>query len=635
MASVGIGYKPLQRQKTEFFELPFNELLAGLSAKQKQFDEVDDTKNQMFDALLKVKPFYESDKQYLQQYQNELFTNVDNIINKYEGDLTKARPEIQKMARKINQDLTAGNLAAINYNTAEASKIMEEIAKAKEKQEFGKYSEVIGTIPNFYQRQQMQLQDALDAQGNLKRLGYSGIHRQANQELETNNLFSDVVADATQNKLYDWTTGKWKDSGAESITKGKIYSTALNAVNTGLLSPNFQAELDYMTNTMSKEQLQNQANNFLNKLPVNVKNEIIKTYPNYNENPNILKQFTKANHLGSQGERFSFTKTKFDEGIDMQYFKALMEEEEKKKASQLQSFNNPIEAGEEIKTDLDNLEFDKSGKIKSTVLESPTTNIATNTFIPYGAGASNAAKKVEKPKTPEQIQKEENFIKTLRSQFPELGKTITEQESKSKGLPIGTYVYNEEQVYNAWKQAKKNATQYYNKTYNFKNDALNKNQEATINRVLNTQPAYVKGSDKIDLTFDKMLKDLGKTKEEFKKEAEFAGFNFADERFPGALEYRIGDKRVLIGGSNEFSNVFSLGQQLTKGIKTAVASGEPQTFNFGGASYTVFPELIKNNNQWEFKPIVRMSDALGIQDMLPEQIYENLKTLAEQEALKK
>lgn len=624
MASVGIGYKPLQRQKTEFFELPFNELLAGLSAKQKQFDEVDDTKNQMFDALLKVKPFYESDKQYVQQVQNKLSSNVDNIINKYQGDLTKARPEIQKLAREINQELTTGNLATVNYNTTEAAKIMEDVAKARQDKEFGQYSEVIGQVPNFYQRQQMQLQDALDEQGNLKRLGFSGIHRQANQEVETNNLFTDIKADAVQNKLYDWNTGKWRDSGTESITKGKIYSTALNAVNTGLLTPNFQAELDYMTNNMSKEQLQNQANNFLNKMPYNVKEQLMKAYPDYNDNLALLKQFAKANHIGAQGERFAFDKSKYSEGIDMAYVKGLMEEEEKRKASQLQSFNNPIEAGEEIKTEFDNIKFDKGKVLNKKETTSLTSSGTVGPGIPT-LGNKNVTAETISTLTPEEEIKFDGFIKTLRSQFSELGKT------NAQGMPV----YNNEQVYNTWKEAKKNSAQYYNKTYNFKDDALNKNQAATIDRVLDTQPAYVLGTGKIDLTFDKMLKDLGKTKEDFKKEAKFAGFNFADERFPGALEYRIGDKRVLIGGSNEFSNVFELGQNLTKGIKTAVGSGEPQTFNFGGASYTVFPELVKNNNKWEFKPIIRMSDSTGIEDMLPEQIYENLKTIAEQEALKK
>jgi hypothetical protein len=638
--AIGPGFVPAQLPTGQkYFELPFNELLAGISAKQKQFDEVDDTKNKIFDDLLKVKPFYESDKQYVQQVQNKLSTNVDNIINKYQGDLTKARPEIQKLAREINQELTTGNLATVNYNTAEAAKIMEDVAKAKEKQEFGQYSEVIGQFPNFYQRQQMQLKDALDEQGNLKKLGFNGIHRQANQELETNNLFTDIVANAVQNKLYDWNTGRFTDSGTEAITKGKIYSTALNAVNTGLLTPNFQAELDYISNNMSKEQLQNQANNFLNKLPANVKNQIIKDYPNYNENPNILKQFTKANHVGSQGERFAFTKTNYDEGIDNTYFDRLLKQEEEKSARELTSTVEDIVSVDKLEfpdlipvTNPDLRDFDDKGnlKVKTVGLTEQLLNSASEQVPTVGIAPlkpemnTQQTPKLDNKKNEQNYQSQIEYLNQQRKLNPFLNNKTDKVAYQILDKARNEAAKEQARIFKVSNIA---ADGLKTKLISGAGDMLERTMiirdglgtEKNVN--WNTLPSILKYNNKAD--FDKAV-----------KEATVPGFSLSISEIPAAYQMNIKDakgntRRLYVSPDDEIKNIGNLANNVSKQMRIAANTGLESEFtdydkNNNPVKITIIPTLDPKSEKYSFSIKMKRGDEEEITTF--DDIVEKAKT---------
>lgn len=609
--AIGPGFVPAQLPTGQkYFELPFKELLAGLSAKQKQFDEVDDIKNQMFDDLLKVKPFYESDKQYLQQYQNELSTNVDNIINKYEGDLTKARPEIQKMARKINQDLTAGNLATINYNTAEASKILEDRAKAIAENKYGDFSKVLGLDPLFEQRQQMQLQDALDEQGNLKKLNFSSVHRQANQEEESNKLFSDIKADATSRKTFDWNSGQWVDESSEAIGRGKIYNTALKAVTTGLLSPSYQAELNYLTDNLNKEQLQQEAESYLNNLPNSVREELKKNYPNYKDNISILKSFAKANYVGNQGERFMFSKTDYDEGIDNTYFDRLLKQEEEKSARELTTtLEDIIDVGKtefpelEAVTNPDLREFDEKGNLKVKELNTP---LPTGATYKKGAGDTDP---IERPNN-----------------------TSIETTNKNK------LNYNKQKEY--LNQARENNPFLKNKTDKVALEILDKarneatKEQAKIFKVSNIASAGLKdklisgagdmlertmiirdglGTDK-NVNWNTLASKLGySNKEDFDKavkEATIPGFSLSIPEIPAAYQMNIKDskgntRRLYVSPDNEIKTIGNLANNVSKHIRISANSGLPSQFtdydkNNNPVEITVIPTLDPKSEKYSF-----------------------------------
>jgi len=101
MPSVGIGYTGFQAPKTEFFKLPFNELLAGLSAKQKQYDEgVADT-----GALSKL--FGEagvSTQHLLENVKQKYNPEIEALTNKL-AETGEYNPyEVQKLTNRILND---------------------------------------------------------------------------------------------------------------------------------------------------------------------------------------------------------------------------------------------------------------------------------------------------------------------------------------------------------------------------------------------------------------------------------------------------------------------------------------------------------------------------------------------------
>jgi hypothetical protein len=98
---VGIGYKGVEAPKTEFFQLPFNELLAGLSAKQKQFDEVSE-KASALEALAPVGGYRTEDR--ASALKNKLFTKAAEFQEKLAKGDTSILPEIKSFAQRYVTD---------------------------------------------------------------------------------------------------------------------------------------------------------------------------------------------------------------------------------------------------------------------------------------------------------------------------------------------------------------------------------------------------------------------------------------------------------------------------------------------------------------------------------------------------
>jgi len=359
MASVGIGYQPLQQFKPDYYKLPFNELLAGLSAKQKQYDVAEDDKNKLFEGLLKVQPFYESDKEYFNQYQNTLNQEVDNLINKYQGDLSQAGPEIQKLARNVNRELTSGNLATVNYNTEQAKKILEDQASAAKENKFGEFSQALGLYPQFQQRQQMSLEQAIDpATGRLKQLGFSGIHRQVDRPEEVKNIFDPLKADLDSTDYFNPQTGYQNKQSIEGIFRPKIYQTALQ--NLDALSPNLQAELDYQIQS-GQIPVQQAAERFIQI--TSGKEDVSKIMKNLS--PQELEYYAKAYEIGQLGENRTFQKEQRGSNPNTAWMNLQRELGKEKAATKLVGFNNPIETSAEAKSEFDEIPF-KNGKISDT-----------------------------------------------------------------------------------------------------------------------------------------------------------------------------------------------------------------------------------------------------------------------------
>jgi septal ring factor EnvC (AmiA/AmiB activator) len=104
------------------YELPFNEILAGLNQKQEKFDEVADLPDAINEQLLKITPYFSEDKEALQVYTSNLNKEMDDLIASVNGDYSKLGPQFKKIARKVNSDLNQGDLAQIQSNTEGAKK---------------------------------------------------------------------------------------------------------------------------------------------------------------------------------------------------------------------------------------------------------------------------------------------------------------------------------------------------------------------------------------------------------------------------------------------------------------------------------------------------------------------------------
>ena len=123
MPSVGIGYKPLQRQQTEFFQLPFNELLAGLSAKQGQFDKADAEAKAIPDLIP------EGGLRTTEE-RNRLMSELDAELNPITEQLYKTGEvntyELQRIAKKYKNDPRINWLKQDAAMIAAANKLMAE-----------------------------------------------------------------------------------------------------------------------------------------------------------------------------------------------------------------------------------------------------------------------------------------------------------------------------------------------------------------------------------------------------------------------------------------------------------------------------------------------------------------------------
>ena len=101
MASVGIGYQPLQQFKPDYYKLPFNELLAGLSAKQAQYDKGVAEANAIPD-LIPEGGLRTTDE------RNRLMSELDAELNPITEQLYKTGQvnsyELQRIAKKYKND---------------------------------------------------------------------------------------------------------------------------------------------------------------------------------------------------------------------------------------------------------------------------------------------------------------------------------------------------------------------------------------------------------------------------------------------------------------------------------------------------------------------------------------------------
>jgi hypothetical protein len=366
--AIGPGFVPAQLPTgQEYFKLPFNELLAGLSAKQKQFDTAEDEKNKLLEGLLKVNPYFQPHKDYLNKYTSDLYSNIDNLTNQYQGDISKALPEIKRMARKVNQDLTYGDLATINASTKGAQEYLKQKQDLSDKGEYEAMFDMgLSSGRGFNELSQLPFEQAIQ-DGKLRGFNYTGIHSKAKEQDEANKIFNVIETDAKENKWFNPKTGKWTSTRLEEIGRGKIYDAATS--NYKALSPNFRAELDYRFNNAPQEELIRGASNYYMNVFGSAKDKSgVPAWQKQLEldlkskDINHFKEVAKVNYLGELGEKYLTKKTK-DETMPLMEWIKFQKENEVSTPIQ-QPINPTLNPNQVIDFTGGRMKVDKDGKLR-------------------------------------------------------------------------------------------------------------------------------------------------------------------------------------------------------------------------------------------------------------------------------
>lgn len=97
------------------FKLPYELMGTVIDKKDKQIQEDIDTRNAISDLLKAqgLKPDEPRLQQIMKQYQNEIDSSVEEI---YKDPLNYSREGVQRLKRKINEDFSLGEVAAIQNN---------------------------------------------------------------------------------------------------------------------------------------------------------------------------------------------------------------------------------------------------------------------------------------------------------------------------------------------------------------------------------------------------------------------------------------------------------------------------------------------------------------------------------------
>jgi hypothetical protein len=110
--AITFGSKPAE---FKYVELPWDAIAAAGAAKQKRYDEGDQTITNINDTFLKIGS-REIDTKRKQELVDGFQQEIYNITDNFSGDIGAALPKIKELQRKLNYEITYGELGAIKKN---------------------------------------------------------------------------------------------------------------------------------------------------------------------------------------------------------------------------------------------------------------------------------------------------------------------------------------------------------------------------------------------------------------------------------------------------------------------------------------------------------------------------------------
>jgi hypothetical protein len=126
--AITFGSKPAE---FKYVELPWDAIAAAGAAKQKRYDEGDKEISNINDTFLKIgsiKVDTPRKQQLVDDYQQQIY----GVVDSYSGDIGAALPKIKELQRKINYDMTYGELGAINNRYKSQQESIADIQKYNE-----------------------------------------------------------------------------------------------------------------------------------------------------------------------------------------------------------------------------------------------------------------------------------------------------------------------------------------------------------------------------------------------------------------------------------------------------------------------------------------------------------------------
>jgi hypothetical protein len=368
------------------YELPFNEILAGLNQKQEKFDEVADLPDAINEQLLKITPYFSEDKEALQVYTSNLNKEMDDLIASVNGDYSKLGPQLKKISRKVNSDLNQGDLAQIQSNTEGAKKTLE--AKNKlSTDDKGKgwdenYYNAFGSGKAFNEKSNK----SYDPSKGVTPYTHEWVHSKAQELDEAKQVFDPLKADLIARGAIDVTTGMTTDKSLKEISMPKIYNAAYDSYKG--ISPNFKRELDYqfdnyveqnpdgMINHIKSFEVMRNADFLASITDKNKRNIAIKNIEDHVDqliddgNIGALRELYGASYLAELGHSYIFKEDIKKSGFDSGFFGAFLQEEEenpyKYTTDELQSNGQnvlPVNTTDPI---IGTVTFDANGQVKTT-----------------------------------------------------------------------------------------------------------------------------------------------------------------------------------------------------------------------------------------------------------------------------
>mgnify|MGYP003109511867 CR=1 FL=1 len=268
-----------------YVPLPFQEMAAAAQMIQQRHDTAEALADSLDDDLLGIKAYRELDKRYLTDYRQNLDNELSGLIKKHNGRYADMLPDLKLIQKRVNRDLTAGNLAAIKMSGEQLALYDQGVLDTKKDEKYDPYLDSmlgagydravwmsegmknIGTElqPN-YIIDEDYYQNNVTGQP-LSSYKYTGVWQASDMLSQLDKVYGKVKKDS-QEVTYNVTdpdgTVRTITEKIDQITPAKIAEAALN--NISALSPNARQELALWSASQTDDAVLAYADAFLQTL---------------------------------------------------------------------------------------------------------------------------------------------------------------------------------------------------------------------------------------------------------------------------------------------------------------------------------------------------------------------------------